>query len=265
MINKFILIALCLSSATVFAQDYYVLQVKGTVRLAKTGAALKSKDVISGADKLIFSTPNDAVAVVSSKNGRAVITPTARKRSSELTVMVKDIILPATNKLSTRSGRWNSSVEMKAYLKDTLLLLEAITFRVNPVAFPIDQENFFFIRYKYRDDVINKRIRNSGDSLMIERSGLFMVDDVPIPPGAVSSMQLLRKEGSSVQVMGDLYLSAPDNKAVWDELLIIRQVRGSAIGSDAVIEEFESHLNDSYGKVDHQDFLRWYNHQKDAR
>src|SRR4051812_25426471 len=94
---------------------YYVLHTKGNVKLKKNGAVIKVNDQISEKETLIFGSPNDAVAVISTKNGRLILKPKSGAKSTELVCIVSEIISPGTGRLSTRSGKLNNIIETKNF------------------------------------------------------------------------------------------------------------------------------------------------------
>ena len=61
---------------------------------------------------------------------------------------------------------------------------------VSPLAYPMDEKRFFFVRYLYRGEVINKRLDSRGDTLIFERKRFYSVDSAPVEPSETSEHAL---------------------------------------------------------------------------
>src|SRR5436190_7306281 len=115
-VARYFLILLAFGFQPSYAQNvYYILNVKGNVRLEKTRTPLRVNDQISDQDALLFGSPNDAVAVISTKTGRMILRPKPSAKSSELVSVVSDILNPGTARLSARGGGITNIVELAKY------------------------------------------------------------------------------------------------------------------------------------------------------
>ena len=148
------------ASVTVFGQEVYkVMHVKGQVKLVSTGVPLKRGDEIAADKRITFSSKQDMIMALSNKKGRVVIKPTSGSSSdSELTAMLKDIVTEASGKLSTR-GIFSNRLDLENYLiGDFVVLGGEMSLRISPDVYKMDENNFFYIRYKYNDEEINKKL-----------------------------------------------------------------------------------------------------------
>lgn len=256
--SKTLAIILMLIPFVCRAQEYHVLQVKGLVKISKSDKELKTNDIIKANDKLIFSTDKDAVAVVSSKSGRHILKPTATQGSSELAAIVKNILVPANNRLSTRNGSFNTPLDFQIYFADTVLLLSEMKHRVNPEPFPLSDTSFFFIRYTFQGQEINKKLFSQSDSLIIKRNSLFSVDGKPIKVTDVSDFKLFHLNGSNTAFICALKMSIPDLVNLKSETDVLKKVLSANYSEEAVMDEILTYLQFQYGKTDLSNLEAWY-------
>ncbi|MBL7873874.1 MAG: hypothetical protein JNM78_19830 [Cyclobacteriaceae bacterium] len=257
MIKTTLFVSLLFFSTTSQAQEYYVLNVKGHVKILKNEKELKTNDIIKANDKLIFSSEHDAVAVVNSKSGRHIIKPTPTSGSTELAALVKDILIPANNRLSTRNGGFNTPLDFQIYFADTVLLLDEMKHKVNNEYFPLSNDTFFFIRYNYQGEEINKKLFSPSDSLIINRAALFSIDGKPIDVEDTSDLKLFYLNGQNILFICALKISTPDLKALRTETNLLRKVLSTKLSERAAKEEILTYLQFQYGKIDLLNVEAW--------
>lgn len=250
----FILVITATAATSVSAQDYLVLQVKGTVN-TKAGTPLKANDQLKSDDKLVFSSASDAVAVVNPKSGRFVIRPTSTSSGSEFLAIVKEAVTPGIKRLSTRSGTINNVVDFQTFFQDSLMLLDTLRIKVSTNAFPLNETSFFFIRYRHKGELINKRLTFRADTLLISRNQLFSVDNRPVSPREVADLQLFHIQEQKAHFLSPVRLSVPDMEALAVELVALG--KSLARSYDAEEESF-LYASEFYGKSQRGDFAKWY-------
>jgi len=244
------LIAFCVMISIVKGQDYHVVNVKGAVTIPGKGT-LKPNDKLKADDKIQFSSKTDAIAVVSAKAGRFIISPTVQKKDGELVAYVKDAITPGTKKLSTRSGLFNNMLDFSQYFKDSVLFLPEMRFQTS---YKQDEKSFFFIRYSYNGEEINKKLSISGDTLVIIRNELYSIDKKQIDPTKVSNMRLLHMDNSEVSLFAKINAVSPPESELIEGVKILKKL----YPAKEVREETISYLTELYGKIDQANFDRWY-------
>lgn len=242
-----------LVSITAFAQEYHVINVKGSVAVVGKTGNLKPNDKIKADDKLKFSSPSDALAVVGTKTGRFIISPSKRSKDGELLSLVKDVITPGTKKLSTRSGLFNNTLDFTQYFKDTLLFLPVMKYPVN-AKFRANEKSFFFIRYAFNGEDINKKLEMSGDTLVIVSNELFSVDKKPVEPASVSNLRLFHMDNGQVTQFAKMHIVVPNPVDLAEGVKVLQRV----YHSKDVKEEAFSYLSELYGKIDEANFTTWY-------
>lgn len=258
----FTLVILFISMA-LFGQDFYVLQVRGNVKKAKTGAMIKTKDVIKADDQLIFSSPSDAVAVVSPKSGRFILKPGKPTKTNELMSYVKDALSQSSARLSTRSGGFNNVLDLRVFFTQPILVLPELQYKVNGLSFPITEKSFFFIQYQYKGEAINKQLRINEDSLLvINRTDLFKIDGKPVSESETTAHQLNYYSEKGPLLVAPLSLILADLALVKNEVDVLVEALGTSDNDHAKIQhEILNYLNEQYGKVDGDNLKRWMKQQ----
>ena len=252
-----VLILFSLATQSGWAQNiYHVLNVKGIVRLEKTKAAIKVNDQISDRDALLFGSATDAVAVISSKNGRMILRPKPTARSSELICLVSDILNPGTARLSTRAGSINNIIELKNYFgQDTLFVLGAFKVWISSSAFPMNATDFFFVRYRWKGEAINKKLSFEKDSLILTAGDIYSVDAAPIAPKDAIDAQLFYKQGSTVSEIGSFTVLFPKETGLIE--LVTSFKRHSSFKGKQFVDELTPLLRDIYGRTDPENVRSW--------
>ncbi|HSZ24613.1 MAG TPA: hypothetical protein VK766_02790, partial [Cytophagaceae bacterium] len=121
--------------------------------------------------------------------------------------------------------------------------------------FQINQSQFFFIRYKWSGETINKKLFIEKDSLLLEADEIFKVDGRLILPGEIQGVSLHYKKGTTVTEIGPFTISFPDESVV-KEMIMAFKKHTSSKGED-FIEEVVSLMYDMYGKTDKNNVRAW--------
>ncbi len=255
--NTILLIAFCVLAQPVKAQNaYYVLHVKGHVTLEKSKALLKPNDQVSDQDKILFGGPADAVAVISSKSGRMVLRPKPAAKSSELICVVTDILNPGTGRLSARAGGITNRVELNHFFsRDTLFLLGEGKVWISPAAFPVNSTNFFFIRYTWNGETINKKIVFHQDTMLLSRQEIYKVDGAQIAPKSVKNATLLYKQGSAMSEVSPFMVAFPEEASL-REIVAAFKMRSTLTGNQ-FLDELTALLSDIYGRTNRENVHDW--------
>jgi hypothetical protein len=121
---------------------------------------------------------------------------------------------------------------------------------------PMDKDHFFFLRYLYKGEEINKKLSFSGDTLIIDKAALFTVDGKPIPSSDNTLIKLYYRNGNESAFMSEFNLIFPDIKQLLKEIEIILQEFKDK-SPDAKTTEIYSYINEFYGKVSRDDLAKW--------
>lgn len=86
---------------------------------------------------------------------------------------MKDYLF-SRGQLSSRSGILNSVRELQNYFGRTVGLVNQIKVNIGK-AFPMSESCFFYIRYIYQEEEVNKRLKNDKSNLILD-TDIYMVD-----------------------------------------------------------------------------------------
>jgi hypothetical protein len=222
------------------AEMYQVIRVDGRIIFVKSGKDMSRGDEFAENEKLDFKTKESRAAVMSKAGSRKILTPSVSPGKAEL--------LPAMNNVASRSGAMLNAIDLRNHFSGNYLLFERNTFKVNSSAFPMNENQFFYMRYEYQGETIPKKLTYAGDTLVILASELFKVDGKPIEPAAVRNMTLLYRDGSKSSTIAEFNHILPNFNELKEELLII--------GIDKS-DDVAAYLTEFYGKCSKENLTFW--------
>lgn len=252
----------CLSAQA--QEEYYVvLHVKGKVSLTKSGELLKPNTQVSPNAKVTFSSPNDLVAVLHPTKGRSIMKPSRNPESgsSELIAFVKNTLVAGTGRASTRAGKFTNFIEIDSfftasplmYYKGQVALIgPKVKFKVSQEAFPLNAKSFFFARYEYNGEVINKKMGFEGDAFILDKESLYKIDGQPITPSQIRNFQLFYRNATTNQstfITKTKPNFVPEFK-LREEVELLMEYYLKDKGEEKIIEELLEYIADAHGKVD---------------
>jgi len=205
-------------------------------------------DIFNAQEQLTFKTTESKAAVISKKFGRKILSPKAGSQS-------KATLLPPMNNISSRPGKLTANVDIERYFSGTYLVLDRGGVQISSDIFPMSDDGFFFVRYTYKDEVINKKLNYSGDTLFLDKSVIFKVDGNPLDPSLAGDMELNYLKGGNMQTtIGSFKLVCPSTEALKKELMIIKS---ELTDSKNLKQEVKSYLNEYYGKPGDANLSEW--------
>jgi len=241
-------------------EKYHILHVKGDLRLKNSGEVLQPKDIIKADDQLIFGSKDAMAAAISSKRGRYMLRANLpANQDGELIALVKDVLLESSGKLSSRNAL-NTYFELNNYLKgDHVFLGDSAFILINTENMPMSDTEFFFLRYNYKGESINKRLSFSGNKLFFIPDEIYQVDEQPIDPSEVGECQLVHYNvfDHTVQESGSFNLIFPDNQQLDEELkLMVSFLEDQS--QEFIKKEVYAYIGEVYGKVYEPGFEVWF-------
>jgi len=179
----FVTISLCLIGEWGCAQKYIVLKVTGSVSCS--GQMVKPWDELEPASKLSFGSDQSALRVMQGNNVFVVSATKAKPGSgNELVAILKDAFLPEkppVNRASTK-GLITSVEDIAMELGQsvngpgqTVLIIDQKEFSFSKSIYAVSNENFFFVRYQYNNEVINKKLENSSSNGFVLSTSIFSI------------------------------------------------------------------------------------------
>jgi hypothetical protein len=235
-----------------FSQNNFkVIKVNGTILLKTKGTSLKTGTVFSEKDDLLFRSEDATAAVINSQKGRIILT----NKNHDLST-ARSNYLPSMYNISTRGVLLMNIIDLRNHFSGKYVVLKRLAIEMDEKNFPMDNDHFFFFRYIYKAEEINKKLNYSGDSLIIDKKSLFTVDGNPIPRPDNTSIRLFySNESESIQV-NEFDLIFPDIKQLKEEIqIILSEIKGKTVKEK--IEEINSFINEFYGKVNRENLISW--------
>lgn len=248
LIFMFILI-----DATFSQTDFRVIKVSGSIVLKTKGISLETGTVFSDKEDLLFRSEDATAAVINSQKGRLVLTSKNHDLSAASTNN-----LPSMYNISSRSSSLLTLNDLSNHFSGKYVVLDRQSIEINKNAFPMDKEHFFFLRYIYKGEEINKRLAFSDDTLIIDKKSLFTVDGNPIPGPENTSIKIFYRKGTESVFINQFDLIFPDMKQLGRETkTILDEIKDKPAKAKA--GEVESYISEFYGKIYRKNLTDWLN------
>lgn len=236
------------------SSDYKVIKVSGTILLQKSKAALQMGTIFGENDELSFETSNARAAVTNPVKGRFILMP-----SNTDIAFAKANLSPAMSNISSRGGSMLNAIDLENHFSGKYAIIDKVDIKINPALFPMDKNNFFYMRYVYKGDTINKLLSYSNDTLIIKKSELLTVDGQPIPNPDISTMEILYlQKGTEVKrthinSFDPVFLNESDLLAEIQILLADLKNKDR----ETKINEIISYITEMYGKPNKENVIEW--------
>ena len=251
-------VIILLTNITITAQDYKVIHVKGDIEVESTHKNLVRGTAFSDKEKFQYKTNDARAVVINTKQGKRYIlkgkTTAANYNKANLT--------PSAGNISSRAGGLNNRLDLKNHFDGKYVILGELRVVINSAAFPMSKDQFFFIRYVYKGETINKQLDYVGDTLIINKDSLLQVDGKPILNEDITEMELIyyTKKNDKISlspISSTFYPVFPDEKTLKSELAIIVETM-----SDAKKEDIEyainGYISEVYGKTNKENVNNWF-------
>ena len=245
-----------LLNPAVAQEKYSVIAVKGSISLKKSGTALKAGDQISSEDQVSFYNAESSAALFSPSQGRFTLSPVAKSNGSgtEFIAYVKASITPARKSLATRAGGIiKNKVELAAHFGTSpYLILGTDQVRLSVEAFPMSDKAFFFVRYTYEGEAINKKLSHEGENLLLSATEIMAIDGKSVDASKCSDFKLFYYDtaaGTTAEI-ATFYPVFPDESKIRTELsCLVSLLKDQQKEKDFIVKEASAFLSDFYGNT----------------
>jgi hypothetical protein len=232
-------------------ENFTVIKVNGTIMLRSRGVQLQTGTVFSGNEELLFRSEDATAAVINPEKGRLILT----SRNHDLGT-AKPNFQPSMYSVSTRAALPKMVATPEERFSGRIVLLDKIMIRMDRSYYPMDAGNFFFLRYIYNGETINKKLSYSGDTVIIDRKALLTVDGQPIAGPDNSRMEMYYMRATEAALFGNFEMILPDTEQLTREVgVIIEQFRQKNYREK--VAEINAYIGDFYGKADDSDLKAW--------
>lgn len=245
------------SPLLLWSQCYTVLSVKGEIISEKTGKPIQEMDEICANDKLKFSTADSKAAVLSSEQGRFIIKLSGNKRGNELMAYVKSVLFQGTGNLNSRGV-----VTLETEFEDLYFVTGINKLQIDSYGYPMNEDKFFFIRYKYNNNEINKKLKFSNDTLFFSKDDIYSVDGNSIEQDLIETVNLYyyeKDKNTSTKIASFKLVFADEAKLKKDLDSYVSLLK--ILGKDKayIEEELLLYMMDVYGKINVDNTKEWMN------
>jgi len=249
----FLLLLLLAGVPAIGQNDFKVIKVNGTIMLRQRGISLETGTVFSDKEDLLFRSEDATAAVINAQRGRMVITNKNHDLAS-----ARSNYLPSMYNISSRGGSLSQKSDLSNRFSGKYVVFDREGIQIDDATFPMDQDHFFFLRYLYRGEEINKKLGYAGDTLIIDKKALFTVDGKPIPAANNTSIKLYYKNGNESLFISQFDLIFPDmEKLAKETAIILGEVKEKS--SVEKLNEVGSYITDFYGKISPASLSVWLN------
>jgi hypothetical protein len=242
---------LIISFSSFSQENFKVIKVNGTIVLKTKGVSLETGTVFNEKEELLFRTDDANAAVINQQKGRLIIT----SKNHNLAAASSNY-LPAMYNISSRGVAFGDQANLQELFSGNYVVLDRQGVTIDTETYPMDKDHFFFFRYIYKGEEINKKLSYSGDTLIIDKKGLYTVDGNPISSPDNSLIKLFYRKGTESTLISEFNLIFPDTKQLKEEVTVILESMPDRTTSQK-IAEVNSYINDQYGKIYKGDLLSW--------
>lgn len=256
MKKVFLLIAALSSAGMAIAQlPFKVITVNGEIVAVKANVTLQNGIEVLSNENFDFRKPNSRAAMINSERGRIVLT-----EQNATDAFSKAAFAPAISAVSSRSSSMVSQADIKSYFSDKLLVIDRLEVKIGSDLYPLDENNFFFVRYTYKGETINKRLPFKGNSLVLDKAEIYVVDGKPIesPDKNELGLYYYRKgsqtpESVFISSFSPAFVKTTDIKP--EIAIIVDEFKGKP--ADQIIGEVYDYLTTFYGSIDKAILEKW--------
>lgn len=231
---------------------YKVIKVTGVITYKKNNKNVAQGDLFPENEQIVFKTSESKAAVISTAKGRFILAPGADKKYD-----VKANLLPASSNVSSRSGAVINIIDLQNMFTGNYVVLGKAKIHINKDNFPMNDNSFFFLRYKYKGEEINKKLTSEGEKLVFDKEQILMIDGNPIDKFDSPEVKLFySSNGASSQLINTFNLYMPDDASLKSETgILLDEIKSKTY--TAKVDEFLAYLNDFYGKANKQNAMEW--------
>lgn len=232
--------------------EYSVIKVIGGIYHTANNKALFTGDKILSNEKLVFSSQQSKAAIISKDKGRFMLTASA-------TGVVNEGLMPALANISSRSGALINSMDLKKHFSDKYLILSGYEVEIGLKSFPMDDNHFFFLRFKYKGEIISKKIPFVGNKIKIDPIEILKVDGRPITLDEGTKAELVYRKNieKTSELVAEFEPVFTDEKNLKNECkLIISEGAENQTNGDKKDQIF-AYLTENYGKPLQENLALW--------
>ncbi len=259
----FFLLGSLLLSHLVGAQ-FFVIKVNEQV--FADGQLLKPRARVSPDAQLQFSSKEAYAHVLSTSKGHFVISGEKSKKNKkgEFFIALKEAIIPSDQFLAaaTRAGSMerdamvhlDDKYDIKAFFRETIVILDSLSFQLDPEKFPLDDQRYFTIIQQKADTVQRMRLKARKQTFSLT-SSLFQGVKDRMPASETPSGTLLcyvdetKNERQEFGPFEIYVLSQEERNMIRGELICMQELLSLPSESEFIQLHAIPYLYGYYGKM----------------
>ena len=218
------------------SDKFNVINVQGKIIFKTSGEEMKRGDIYVSGTRLDFLSSTSRAAIVNKYKGRFVLTGSSKGKLK---------VLPATNNMSSRSGALLNALDLKKHFSDRYLVLKRSEIQIGSAAFPMNNENFFYLTYNHEGEEIAKKLRHEGDFLILDKNEIFKIDGQAIPSSEKEMTLYYKQEDKGTKISTFIPVFA-DVEVLKEEVEIMLSSFEDKTNEEK-IQEITSYLVEFYG------------------
>lgn len=251
---------LMIGSAVNAQSPFKVISVNGEILAKKANQKLQNGLEVKSDDNFSFIVPNSRAALINPDLGRVILT-----EQNATNAFAKAAFAPAISTVKTRGsidGLITTRLQLSTFFSENIYIIDRLEMRISNAVYPMNNSGYFFIRYNYKGEEINKRLAYAGDTLIIDKKELYTIDGNPIPNPEVNEMKLYYYE-----IVGDnakaAFISSfnivfvPAEQLKSEVEVIIGSLKGKPY--DKILAEVSDYINSFYGTMEPSYIESWLN------
>ncbi len=239
-------------------QDYKVIHIKGDIEAESTHKNLARGTAFGETEKFQYKTIDARAVVINAKLGKRFIL----KENKSSSAYTKANLTPSMSNISSRAGGLNNRLDLRNHFDGKYVILGDLRVVINSNAFPMNDSNFFFIRYLYKGESIDKKLYHNGDTLIIIKDSLLRVDGKPIQNADITEMRIIyfsKTNGkNSLSIISSTFYPVFPNETELKqevEMIISTMHNNEEINITDFINDY---INEAYGKTNKDNIAQWY-------
>lgn len=240
----FVIFANCMAQST-----FKVIRVNGEIVLQKTGKNLTTGLEFTDNDKLNFKTPTAKAAVINPEKGRLVLAASNNSSGYNLLPPKQNIDVRGTTAIL-------NDVDMLNSFKGSIAIIDQVEYLINNPKYTMGEGQFFYLRYSYNGEEINKKLSHNGKNLIFKRTEILQVDKKPIISFDSSDVKLYYYKNDTSYFISSFNLVFPDKNTLETEVKVIWDSMSESENSEK-LNDIKGYLSEFYGKLDEDDFTSW--------
>lgn len=243
---------ICSSFGPLLVDEYSVIKVIGDIKHLKSNKTLFTGDKVLSNEKLKFAQNTSKAALISKDKGRFMLQHTASGT-------VSAGLMPALNNVSSRAGALLNEVDIKNHFDSKFLILSGCSIEIASKTFPMDESNFFFLRFNHKGEEISKKLNFEGNKINFNASDILKIDgkEISLKEGTKMALMYRNSSENTSKEMAIFEAVFVNEKVLKDECKLILNELGKDTTKDSKLEHILAYLTENYGKPNQENLSNW--------